>query len=193
MKTVRESSRGEYALAFWLREHSKDLNQDGRRDRENVGNAALDLLNQKHHYKLPQVAGNDLTRIVLLDREEVESLLIHKDMLDHPECGIWIRDRIQPAPKTRRLKDLAEIFLDHEYFEKETWKKDAQYQHYRDWKALRTLERVLVGAERPLIECLPSGEYEIVDGWGRLLPFMALMIKERLPFSPVEAFLACRQ
>jgi len=34
---------------------------------------------------------------------------------------------------------------------------------------------VIPSTEMPLIECIGPGTYKIVDGWGRLLPFVALL------------------
>jgi len=36
-------------------------------------------------------------------------------------------------------------------------------------------ENVIPSTEMPLIECIGPGTYKIVDGWGRLLPFVALL------------------
>ena len=54
-----------------------------------------------------------------------------------------------------------------------------------------SLKDVIAGSQTMLIECVRPGEYEIVDGWGRLLPFVALL-RQGYDFHPVESFVACR-
>ena len=50
---------------------------------------------------------------------------------------------------------------------------------------------MIAGSQTMLIECVRPGEYEIVDGWGRLLPFVALL-RQGYDFHPVESFVAWR-
>jgi hypothetical protein len=141
-------------------------------------------------YKLP-LEKNDFVVVALLTlKEEVESLLIHDYMLDEvSEDGKWIRDRVKvPKPITRRLKNLTTLFVNQGYFENSKWKADRQYKNYHSWKQRDTLDGILRDREKPLIEYVGVGEYEIIDGWGRLLPFVALL--EEFSLHPIEAFVA---
>ena len=72
-------------------------------------------------------------------------------------------------------------------------RSDRQYLLHCAWKEIGSLAHVISPEDRPLIEtvALAEPEYEIVDGWGRLLPFAALL-HEGLAFHPFETFLASR-
>jgi hypothetical protein len=45
----------------------------------------------------------------------------------------------------------------------------------------------------PLIELNDKGKYEIVDGWGRLLPYLTLVEKHGFEFVPVPVFVCERK
>jgi len=69
-----------------------------------------------------------------------------------------------------------------------------QYQCYWAWRGIGSLANAIGPGDRPLIEAVEldgNPEYEIVDGWGRLLSFAALVL-EGLTFFPFESFLASR-
>lgn len=98
------------------------------------------------------------------------------------------RPRGIPEPYTRRLRNLAKTFLDRRYFDING--SDKQQIYYYRWRENVSLENVFNDlTEKPLIEYVGSEEYEIVDGWGRLLPFVTLLI-EGHPFHPVDCFVA---
>jgi hypothetical protein len=97
---------------------------------------------------------------------------------------------VAPCPYTRRLEQLADTFIMQGYFNI-MW-PDTQSKCYHTWKDKSLLEGVIESSERPLIEMTWTGEYEIVDGWGRLLPFTALLQKG-FKFYPFECFLATRK
>jgi hypothetical protein len=97
---------------------------------------------------------------------------------------------VVPHQYTRKLKELANMFISREYFN--SFGPDKQQEYYRKWRAENSLKDVISGPERTLIECVGPGEYEIVDGWGRLLPFAALL-QQRYRFYPVESFVAWRR
>lgn len=66
---------------------------------------------------------------------------------------------------------------------------DTQLKKYTEWKQRPPpqLERAIVGTDRCSMQLISSGQYEIIDGWGRLLPFEALL-QQGCEFHPVEAF-----
>lgn len=197
MRILRESSLDEYARGYWDREKRK--NDAGKHVWEEIntrGTNPVVAILEEHPYKLPRKA-NDIVRIALLEnREETEALLIH----DYMPTDVWMQKMdLVPKMYTRKLGELAPIFLKPgKYFDKqEDPKKDdlgTQYKCYHEWKKKEkkdALKGLFAGTEKPLIECIRPGEYEIVDGWGRLMPFVALL-QEGYEFHPVEIFLAAR-
>jgi hypothetical protein len=140
-----------------------------------------------YRYKLPDVR-NDVVCIVQVEtREELDGLLVH----DYVPCDDWMRARdMVPNPYTRKLGQLARTFLDRGYFA--TPRSDRQYLHFCTWRRTGSLTHAIGPEDRPLIEAVELAgkrEYEIVDGWGRLLPLAALLC-EGLAFRAFEAFLA---
>jgi hypothetical protein len=186
MKIIRGSSLGEYAHLFWKRQRAKKNPQDrdALADIEKGGDP-LRWLVDIYPYKLPHPC-NRAVRLARLDQEEVESLLVH----DYMPRDRWMQDRgVVPEPYTRRLKNLANTFIQRGYFDI-CW-DDKQQIYYREWKAKGSLENVFNESEKTLIECVQSGDYEIIDGWGRLLPFVALL-QQGYQFYPVECFVASK-
>lgn len=185
MRLLSESSLREYAEHFWRRQRGKlDPNDIETLWAIDVGADPVALLRSRYVYKLPQPY-NDSVSIVLITRwDEVKNLLVH-DYL--PNDG-WMREReIVPHPFTRKLGDLATICLERGYFC--TPRRDRPIQYFKEWQSRASLANVLSIEERPLIEADGFGQYEIVDGWGRLLPFAALII-QGLAFEPFQIFLA---
>jgi hypothetical protein len=186
MELIGESSLDEYARRFWQREGVKnDLGREALADIANGGDP-VEWLKKHYDYKLPR-RENDIVRIALLNQEEVEALLIH----DYMVSDNWMKKRgLVPDPHTRHLKELAAISIARGYFAHEG--NDTQHCKYRDWMSKGALKDVISSTERTLIECVGSGKYEIVDGWGRLLPFAALLQQGHV-FHPVESFVASRR
>jgi len=188
MEIQRDSNLEEYARHFWERQRAKG--DPGDRDALagiDAGENPVTWLSkpEKYPYKFPHPDSN-LIRIAFLDRAEVEALLIH----DYMPCDPWMRKRgLVPDPYARNLADLAGISISRDYFDGRG--NDTQQVLYRIWKARGSLKDVIAGSARTLIECVRPGEYEIVDGWGRLLPFAALL-RQGYEFHPVETFVAWR-
>ena len=186
MRILHESSLEEYSTQFWHREEKK-----------NPSHPALDLIRQgsdptqmlKRYnldFKLPRNE-NGVVRIVELNEEDVENLVIHEYMVN--DCWMCKKRGITVESGCRKLKDLALAFHEQRYFERD-W-DDTQIKCYQQWKEEKSLEGKIRGPNRTLIEQAKTDMYEIVDGWGRLLPYVTLIIKEGFEFYPVETFLAC--
>ena len=182
MNVIRESSLQEYATQFWKREEKKNPSHPALpsiRQRNNP----IEILKEHHDYKLPRPE-NNVVRIVSLNREEVDRLLIHGYMVNDE----WMIGRgIKIETRCRNLKDLAIAFLEQRYFWG-SW-NDTQIECYKVWKSRCSLENAITDSKRTLIERVGQDVYEIVDGWGRLLPFVALL-QEGYDFSPIETFVA---
>jgi hypothetical protein len=180
MQTIGHSTLEEYAKLFWEREKLKN-GKDG-------GVNPLERLRVEHPYKLPFGVSDPekvIIEIVRLDCiKEVEDLLIHDYMVGHK----WMQDR-QIIASSRKLGELATTFLQGSYFEKPSG--DAQYRLFHKWKTVGCLNNSIGSKNRPLIQ-FDGKEFEIVDGWGRLLPFLAL-VQKGLTFYPVECFVASKK
>lgn len=184
MKIINKSTLDEYAHVFWKRQQIKNNPKDKEAlDNINNGGNPIDWLRREYSFKLPR--WHDVViQIAELEQEEVENLLIH----DYMPCGQWMKDRcVVPDPYTRKLKELAKMFVYRGYFDRV--ERDTQQIYFCSWKGKGSLENVMPSTEMPLIECIGPGTYEIVDGWGRLLPFVALL-QEGYKFYPVKCFVA---
>jgi hypothetical protein len=187
MKTVSQSSLREYANHFWQRQKAKDDPNDKQALSDiEAGADPVKCLKDSYPYKLPHHDNNILSIVLFESRQEVENLFIHKYML----CDNWMRERnLVPPPDTRTLGGLARTFRDRGYFTEPQNNRDRQYRDFHDWQSKESLNNVISREERPLIEVVGDGKYEIVDGWGRLLPFVVLL-QIGLAFHSFESFLA---
>jgi hypothetical protein len=185
MELVAKSTLQAYARQFWRRESDK-RNQEGTDNFVAVerGEDPVSLLRKAHPYKLPNPHNAHVSIVAFTSRDEVENLLIHEYMPNDK----WMEARnLRPKPFTRQLGTLASISLERRYFE--SGRDDRQIKNFRDWKARGSLRNVIGMEDRPLVESTGAAEFEIVDGWGRLLPFAALLL-QGLPFESVQLFCA---
>ncbi len=185
MNTVAESTLSEYARQFWRRERDK-RNPQGIQNFAAIQHGAdpVKLLQEAHSYKLPRQYNDQISVVVFTGRDEIENLLVH----DYMPSDKWMLERgLCPDPLTRRLGDLASICISRGYFA--SHRNDRQIHYFNDWQKRGSLANVLGIDERPLIELTETGEHEIVDGWGRLLPFAALLL-QGLPFESFQAYYA---
>ncbi len=185
MKMQAQCSLADYARQFWERQRGKKDPKDDVALRALCADAdRVLLLRNSYSYKLPRAENSNVAVVVLTEASEVQDLLVH----DYLPTGSWMRDRgIVPEPYTRRLGDLAGVCLRRGYFCSS--RSDRQVEYFKRWAAAGSLANALTSDSRPLIEAVGEHEYEIVDGWGRLLPFAAL-ISTGSRFEPFEAFLA---
>jgi len=202
MKIKIKTHLREYASNYYYREDQKQ-NAKGQEIWKEIQAGADPIQCMKrskddggHEYKLPR-EDNDIVVVAVLDAQaDVEGLMIQK-------IDGWVSDEIAKCVErnpdlkpgsSRRLGDLAATFLNGGYFAQHYDAAKHQPNHtqlkcYNSWKKGKSLEGVLKDREKPCIQYVAPGDYEILDGWGRLLPFAALL-KEGFPFHPVETFLA---
>jgi len=190
MQVLCESTLSAYARHFWARQVEKrDPNDREALANIHDGGDPVQWLRCSYSFKLPRIE-NDVISVVRIEtRQEVESLLVH----DYVPRDKWMSARnLVPEPYTRRLGQLARRALDRGYF---TLPRpgDRPYQHFCAWSRTGSLANA-IGEDRPIIETVEGAdgiEYEIVDDWGRLLPFAALLHRG-LAFCPFESFVASR-
>lgn len=188
MRVLSGSTLDAYARIFWRRQADKaDPNDRQALADISVGGDPVEWLRRSYSYKLPH-AKNAVVNIVQIESsEELDALLVH----DYIPCDDWMRDLdLIPQPYTRRLGQLARTALDRGYFASP--RSDRPYLHFCAWRRAGSLIHAIDPEDRPLVETVElagNREYEIVDGWGRLLPVAALL-HQGLMFYAFEAFLA---
>ena len=188
MKEIKASSLTEFAESFWKRQKDKNDRNDrvAVTDFKKKGDELRWVVNL-YPYKLPNPM-NDVVRVVEIEtKEELDELLIH----DGLQKDSWMINRcLVPCPKTRRLGALADYFICKGYFETD-W-PDTQLKVFKEWKGKDSVKDLINDQQGlPLIEMTWPGQYEIVDGWGRLLA-MAALVRSKVSFHPFTCFLATR-
>jgi len=117
-------------------------------------------------------------------------------VIDAPETR---REQLVVERIPRTLENAAENALASGYFKTMRRKREHHFWYYLSYifgqLSLKNENRLVV---RTLNETekqdLPESTYSyyLHDGWGRALPYMVLVLKERIKYKPVEAFLAER-
>ena len=85
------------------------------------------------------------------------------------------------------LSDLAKAALETGFFKNKNNQDTGQYKNYYRWRD-KKLQGQLDGHEKPLL-VEEDNHTDILDGFGRLLPYLAL-VYEGEQFFPFEAYLA---
>jgi hypothetical protein len=187
MKFIRNSSLNEYARVFWKRQRS-DVKNDPNDNQwitllQNESDP-VDILRKAYQYKLPFEGDLNVTVDVYeLDEDDLAELTISEDLVGKK----WFVDNhLTPPWPTNRNGDLAKYFIEQNYFNRPS-QDSAQWKNYNKWKE-SGLQNLLT-EDMPLIQYQDSGEYRIVDGWGRLLAYAALCL-DGWKFYPVPCFVA---
>lgn len=188
MRQVRESNLEEYARQFWQRQSKRATPDDlpAVRDIESGGDPTRWLVNI-YPYKLPKPC-NDVVHIVMIETcAETDALLLHDYMIK----DAWTVERcLVPCPKNRRLGSMVTVAIERNYFDED--RADTQIKLYNDWRTKTTTSGLITDDGLPLIEMTWPGEFEIIDGWGRLHALSAL-VRKGLSFEPFKCFAAARE
>jgi hypothetical protein len=186
MEIIRDSDLNELAHEFREREARKTQSGKDALAKIKTWDDAYRLLKEKHRYKLPADL-NSAVKVAFLNRFEVAALVMRKDTVDGDNA--WAKSRGPvPEPFTQILSELASVAIGRGYFI--NYKEpDTQLKKYTAWKQRPPpqLEGAIVGTDKCSIQLISSGQYEIIDGWGRLLPFEALL-QQGCELHPMEAF-----
>ena len=113
------------------------------------------------------------------------------------ECEWTMREGlvVPDGPNYRVLGRVAKNAIDNSYLERAS---DPRHKKYYDELINGSLriegeDRVAIcSAEDSEIRSNPSARYYLLDGVGRCLPYMMLVIGRALEFTPIEAFCAER-
>ncbi len=169
MKTVRSSSADEYLESFWKREHRppkcSDLPEPKKR---------REAIRQKFPYKFPFDGSKEVTWHIcqVSSVSELEQLWMHKS-------GDWL-DKHKLWRGSHLLSDLARIAIDTKFFVLDQDRGSCR-KNYDDWK-IKGLNGQLGGDDKPLLVEHPDYT-DILDGFGRLLPYLVL-VYEGMDFYP---------
>jgi hypothetical protein len=175
MKIVKPSTENDYLLSFFIREHNK------RRCEIPPPEKRRETLLKKWPSKFPFEGEKELTWHIcrISTVEELEQLWMHKH-------GDWL-EKHDLWRGSHWLGDLAKTTLEMGLFKNKNYQDTGQYKNYYRWRDTE-LKGQLDGHERPLL--VEEGNHiDICDGFGRLLPYLAL-IYEGKQFFPFHAYLA---
>ena len=172
MTIVGPCTADDYLLSFWTRQRQKDGEFPPKDEMR-------ETLLRKYPCKFPfegkKAATWQICRIST--QEELENLWMHKsgDWLEGH--GLW--------RSSNRLGDLAKTAIDTDFFCR--YLHTGQYKNYHRWKD-KSLRGQLDGHEKPIL--VRHEEYtDILDGFGRLLSYLAL-VRQGKEFFSFEAYLA---
>jgi hypothetical protein len=174
MTIVGPTTADEYLLSFWTREQTKGATFPPTPE------ARLEAILGRFWYKFPSEGKSNLAWYVcrISSAYELGQLWMHKSDTFLSDKGLW--------PSSLWLKDLARKAIDTRFFDRMD-DIGSCGKNYRKWKSA-SLDGQLNGHERPLLVQHPF-LIDIVDGFGRLLPYLALVVEGKA-FHPFEAYLA---
>ena len=173
MEIVRPSSEDEYLLSFWSRQREKNGEFP-------LPEKRLETILGNYPSKFPCDSRKEVAWHVcqLTSVTDLEQLWLHK-------CDNWLDTHgFKDSPLW--LGDLARAALTCQFFHGNT--DTGQRKNYDRWKRANTLKGQLDDHEKPLLVRYPY-LIDIVDGFGRLLPYLAL-VYEGMEFHPFQAYLA---
>jgi hypothetical protein len=186
MRVLRVSSVEEYSS--WYLERDRRKHPD--RTSPEISRSQVQTMQQFHPGKMRdwfnvftrwQIVSldaiDDLTNLVFLESEWTK-----KERLVVPD-----------GPNYRLLGRVAKNAIAEGYLGNESAHRHKAYYDKLASGSLRIQaeERVAIcSAEESEIRSNPDAKYYLLDGVGRCLPFMMLMMQRKQEFSPLEAFLA---
>jgi hypothetical protein len=187
MRFIRESSLEEYAN--WYLE--RDAAKGDSRPIPNRPEQQVQAMRDRHRGKMRQWF-NESTRWRIAELDVVEDLsnLVFLESDWTKKAALVIPD----GPNYRLLRRVAENALRCEYLN--TLPREHKHRIYYEGLetgTLRGAQRVAVcSAEPSEIQSNPDARYYLLDGVGRCLPYMMLLLDRKVEPMPVEAFLAER-
>lgn len=194
MRFIRESSLEEYAKWYLEREADKgDSRPIPTRPEEQI-QAMWDRHGRNDDKMRKWFNGSTRWHLVELDFVEDLPNLVFLECLRTKEAGLVIPD----GPNYRLLRRVAENALACDYLSKLPQDHQEHKEYYdslvRGSLRLVGKHRVAVcSAEPSEIESNPAARYYLLDGVGRCLPYMMLLLEHKVEPVPVEAFLAVRR
>lgn len=100
---------------------------------------------------------------------------------------------VEDGPNYRTLRRVAERAIASNYLALSSADKDRRYsRRLEEGMRLQGPDRITICSVEDDPPGDPQDRYQLLDGAGRSLPYMMLVLEERLRYEPVEAFKAGR-
>jgi hypothetical protein len=180
MTIVKPCTENDYLLSFWTRQEEKSK-REGWQEEIPLPEKRKETLLARYPYKFPFEGKREATWHIcrISTVEELEQLWMHKsgDWLENH--GLW--------RGSNWLDDLANAALETGFFKNKNNQNEGPYVNYDRWRD-KELHGQLDGHEKPML-VETDNHIDICDGFGRLLPYLALFYEGRKFFS-FEAYLA---
>jgi hypothetical protein len=183
VQVLRPSSLAEYANWYLQRDARK-------RQAVPVQHERVEMMWKDHEGKMRRWFTDATWSIVLLNEHDFSNLIFLESCWTTSE-GLVIPD----GHDYRLLKRVAQNALKSSYL---TRASDSRHKDYYVRFANGNLK--LLGEERITLcsaegerELNPTGQYYILDGAGRSLPYLMLVLEGKQKYEPVEAFVAERE
>ena len=188
MTTIRSSSVQEYAAWYLARE----ANKIGATSSHRADDQAVTEMSSLHQGKMRPWFDSPNTKwsLACLDRLSDLGRLVFLESEWTKREGLVLTDG---SPDYRILQRVAQNAMAVDYMSR----PDAA-RHRKYFDAIRAGQLRLQGNDRIALcsaarnerAVNPSARFYLLDGVGRLLPLMKLLLSEQVSFEPVECFLA---
>jgi hypothetical protein len=184
MVNNNQVSLGSFAAWYLKRESAKP----GRDPAPATEEEATQILETAHPGKWRDWFPHAQWSIALLAQSDFEQLVFLENSWTKRE-GLTVDD----GPDYRLLQRVATKAIDSSYLRTTSDPRHrVYYRQLVDGYRLRGRNRIAVcTAENEKVRN-PSGRYYLLDGAGRSLPYMILILERRLAYEPVEAFVATK-
>ncbi len=187
MRAIRESSLQEYAAWYLQREARKPNASPVPTDPE----AQIETM-RKHHAGKMRTWFDASTRWRIVEIDEIDL-----GVVVFLECSWTKREHlvVPDGPNYRLLRRVAANAISIGYLSRLTAHKHKAYYDQLVAGTLRftgTDRIAICSAEPTEVEKNPAARYYLLDGGGRCLPYMTLVVQQQPVPRPIEAFLAER-
>jgi hypothetical protein len=180
MTIVEPCTADDYLLSFWTRQEEKSK-REGWQEEIPPPEKRKETLLANYRSKFPFEGKREATWHIcqISTAEELEQLWMHKHDSWLENHGLW--------RGSNWLGDLVRAALETGFFKNKNNQHESPYKNYHRWRDTE-LHGQLDGHEKPcLVE--EDNHIDICDGFGRLLPYLAL-VYEGKQFFPFKAYWA---
>jgi hypothetical protein len=182
MRTLRASDAAEYATWYLERDREKDASAPIPQD----GDESLELMKSRHAGKWLDWFDAAAWSIVAMDEEDFGRLIFLESSWTK-DAGLTVPDR----SNYRLLSRVGELAIERNYLA-------VGHPRHRRYYTLLECGLQLTGGCRVMLRPAtdgersrnPDGDYYLMDGAGRCLPYVIQLLEGVRQFDGVEAFLA---
>ena len=186
MREIRTSLQDDYALWYLGRELAKSHPEPILSDPA----VAIQTMRVRHAGKWRDWFGDARWSVASLDLSDMRNLVFLESPWTKDE-GLVVRD----GADYRLLKRVAQRAININYLSRSsTGRHLSYYERIKGGFRLTGEERMAIcSAEPSEMASNPSARFYLLDGAGRGLAYAILLAERRLPYEPVEAFVAERR